>query len=175
MQSLFENESVGRVLIADYTTDAKFVIPDIGSLLSSEKYEVVDRDIQTGLQNILIGNEKFANQSIKIEVFLARLRQARKSFINEFLLPEIKRIAHLMGFKNYPTPYFEQTSLSDDPTKSRIFNRLVELGVLTAEEGITAIENGRLPTPRNLKKPNEGLNILGMKVYMNLLSGEANP
>ena len=147
MQSLFENESVGRVLIADYTTDAKFVIPDIGSLLSSEKYEVVDRDIQTGLQNILIGNEKFANQSIKIEVFLARLRQARKSFINEFLLPEIKRIAHLMGFKNYPTPYFEQTSLSDDPTKSRIFNRLVELGVLTAEEGITAIENGRLPTP----------------------------
>ena len=27
MQSLFENQSVGRVLIADYTTKAQFVIP----------------------------------------------------------------------------------------------------------------------------------------------------
>ena len=29
MQKLFENESVGRVLISDYTTDAKFVIPTL--------------------------------------------------------------------------------------------------------------------------------------------------
>ena len=69
MQELFQNESVGRVLIADYTTDAKFVIPNIGNLLGPEKYEIVDRDIQIGLQNILVGDEKFANQAIKTEVF----------------------------------------------------------------------------------------------------------
>ena len=29
MRKLFENQSVGKVLVADYTTNAKFVIPDI--------------------------------------------------------------------------------------------------------------------------------------------------
>ena len=29
-QKIFENESVGRVLIADFTTKASFVIPEIG-------------------------------------------------------------------------------------------------------------------------------------------------
>jgi hypothetical protein len=70
MQQLFENQSVGRVLIADYTTKAEFVIPDIGNLIGPQKYEVVDRDIQIGLNNILIGNEKFANTSIKVQVFV---------------------------------------------------------------------------------------------------------
>ena len=146
MQTLFTNESVGRVLIADYTTKAEFVIPEIGNLLGPEKYEVVDRDIQSGLQNILLSGEKFSNQSIKIDVFMARLRQARESFINEFLLPEIKRVSQVMGFKNYPTPHFEHICLSDDATKSRVINRLIELGILTAEEGLTAMDSGRLPT-----------------------------
>lgn len=146
MQNLFTNESVGRVLIADYTTKAQFVVPDVGNLLGAEKYEVVDRDIQNGLQNILLGAEKFANQAVKIDVFMARLNQARESFLNEFLIPEIKRISQVMGFKNYPIPYFEHICLTDDATQSRVINRLVELGVLTAEEGIVAIETGRLPT-----------------------------
>ena len=145
MQTLFQNESVGRVLIADYTTDAKFVIPNIGNLLGPEKYEVVDRDIQIGLQNILVGDEKFANQAIKTDVFLARLSQAREAFLNEFLIPEIKRVSKLMGFKNYPLPYFNEFSLGSDPTKSRVYSRLMELGILTPEEGINALETDKLP------------------------------
>jgi len=146
MQKLFENQSVGRVLIADYTTKAEFVIPDIASIIGPQKYEVVDRDIQIGLNNILIGNEKFANQSIKVQVFVERLKQARQSFINEFLIPEIRRISKSLGFKNFPTPYFEDIDLKDDIQYSRIYNRLIELGVLTPEEGIRAIESGRLPS-----------------------------
>ena len=145
MQTLFQNESVGRVLIADYTTDAKFVIPNIGNLLGPDKYEVVDRDIQIGLQNILVGDEKFANQAIKTDVFLARLSQAREAFLNEFLIPEIKRVSKLMGFKNYPLPYFNEFSLGSDPTKSRVYSRLMELGILTPEEGINALETDKLP------------------------------
>jgi hypothetical protein len=145
MQVLFENQSVGRVLIADYTTKAQFVIPDIGSLIGPQKYEVVDRDIQIGLNNILIGSEKFANQSIKVQVFIERLKQARLTFINEFLVPEIRRISKDLGFKNYPVPNFEDIDLKDDVQYSRIYNRLIELGVLTPEEGIKAIETGRLP------------------------------
>jgi len=146
MQSLFENQSVGRVLIADYTTKAEFVIPDIGNLIGPQKYEVVDRDIQIGLNNVLIGSEKFANQSIKVQVFVERLKQAREVFINEFLIPEIRRMSKDLGFKNFPTPSFEEMNLKDDVQYSRIFNRLVELGVLTPEEGLQAIDSGRLPT-----------------------------
>ena len=146
MQQLFENQSIGRVLIADYTTKAQFVIPDIGNLIGPQKYEVVDRDIQIGLNNILIGNEKFANTSIKVQVFVQRLKQAREVFINEFLIPEIRRMSKDIGFKNFPTPTFQDIDIKDDVQYSRIYNRLVELGVLTAEEGLAAIDTGRLPT-----------------------------
>jgi len=147
MQKLFENQSVGRVLIADYTTKAQFVIPDIGNLIGPEKYEVVDRDIKIGLNNILIGDEKFANTNIKVQVFIERLKQAREAFINEFLIPEIRRISKDLGFKNYPTPCFEDIDLKDDIQYARVYNRLVELGILTPEEGMKAIDTGRLPTP----------------------------
>ena len=145
MQSLFTNQSVGRVLISDYTTKAEFVIPQIGDLLDSKKYEVIDRDINLGLNNLFTGGEKFANQQTKVEVFLARLEQARSAFINEFLMAEIKRISKSLGFKNYPTPYFEEISLRDNVVKDRIYSRLLELGILTPQEAFQAIDTGVLP------------------------------
>lgn len=146
MQKLFENESVGRVLISDYTTQAKFVIPDIAGILDPKKYEVCNHDIQMGLNNILLSDEKFANSSIKVQVFMERLNEGRKVFINDFLMPEIKRISKEMGFKSYPTPHFEDLDLRDNSVYARVYSRLIELGVLTPEEGIQAIESGRMPT-----------------------------
>ena len=146
MQKLFENESVGRVLISDYTTDAKFVIPDLGSILDPKKYDVVNQDIQMGLNNILLSDEKFANTSIKVQVFMERLKQSRRVFLENFLMPEIRRISKEMGFKNYPSAHFEDVDLKDTSVYSRIYSRLIELGVLTPEEGIQAIESGRFPT-----------------------------
>jgi len=146
MQKLFENESVGRVLISDYTTNAKFVIPDIGNILDPKKYDVVNQDIQMGLNNILLSDEKFANTSIKVQVFMERLKQSRRVFLENFLMPEIRRISKEMGFKNYPTAHFEDVDLKDTSVYSRIYSRLIELGVLTPEEGIQAIESGRFPT-----------------------------
>lgn len=145
MQELFKNESVGRVLIADYTTKAEFVVPRISELLDPKKYEVIDRDINIGLNNILVGGEKFANQGSKVEVFLGRLRQGRQAFINNFLFPEVKRIAKSLGFKNFPVPFYEDFSLKDDINSKKIYTRLIELGVLTPEEGLIALETGRLP------------------------------
>ena len=145
LQSLFENESVGRVLIADYTTKAEFVVPRIADLLDAKKYEIFDKDINIGLNNILVGGEKFANQSTKVDVFLARLEQGRQAFLNDFLIPEVKRIAKDLGFKSYPTPYFEEISLKDNAIKDRIYTRLLELGVLTPQETFEAMETGKLP------------------------------
>ena len=146
MQKLFENESVGRVLISDYTTDAKFVIPDIGNILDPKKYDVVNQDIQMGLNNILLSDEKFANTSIKVQVFMERLKQGREVFLENFLMPEIRRVAKEMGFKNYPDAHFEEVDLRDTSIYSRVYSRLIELGVLTPDEGIQAIESGRFPT-----------------------------
>lgn len=176
MRSLFENQSIGRVLIADYTTKAQFVIPDIGNLIGPEKYEVVDRDIQIGLNNILIGSEKFANTSIKVQVFMERLKQARQAFISEFLIPEIRRISKDLGFKNYPEPQFEDIDLKDDVQYSRIFNRLMELGILTPEEGLKAIESGRLPTPEESELSQEKYRQLrDQGYYQPLIGGGAAP
>ena len=95
MQQLFQNESVGRVLISDYTTKAEFVVPRISELMDPKKYEVFDRDINLGLNNILVGGEKFANLVSKVELFLSRLHAGRRAFVNNFLKPEIKRIAKI--------------------------------------------------------------------------------
>lgn len=152
MQALHDalmSRSVGQVLVSDYTTKAEYVIPQIGDIIDPKKYEVVDRDIMMGLHNILAGSDKFANQSIKINVFMEKLKQARQAFINDFLMPEVKRIAQLMGFKNYPTPYFQDFSLKDELEYVKIYTRLMELGILTADEGLKAIETGILPDPES--------------------------
>jgi len=146
LQSIFLNESVGRVLVSDYTTEAQFVIPEIASILDPKKYEIVDRDIKLGLNNIIIGEEKFSSTTVKAQIFIERLRQAREAFLNNFLIPEIKRLSKVMGFKTFPTPKFVEIRLSDDRDLVRSIVRLIELGILTAEEGIEAIETGRLPS-----------------------------
>ena len=109
-----------------------------------------------GLNNLLVGSEKFANQSSKIDVFVARLRQARKAFISSFLMPEIKRVAKALSMKNYPTPHFEEIRLKDEYNSNRIYSRMIELGLLTPEEGFTAFKSGRLPTQEESKESQEG-------------------
>lgn len=145
MQELFRNESVGRVLIADYTTKAEFIVPKIADLLDPKKYEIVDKDILIGLNNILFGSEKYSNQMTKMEVFLKRLERAQQEFLSGFLIPEIKRLCKELGFRSYPTPIFDSIHLGEGAVTSRIFSRLVEIGVLTPEQGFEAIQSGRLP------------------------------
>lgn len=147
LRKIFENESVGRILVTDYTTNIKFIIPEISNILDPKKYEVVDRDIRYGLNNVLFGEEKYANTNTKIEVFLSRLKHARETFLSDFLMPEMKKIGKNLGFKNLPTARFKDADFKSDSNLTRIYSRLIELGVLTPEEGITAIDTGRLPLP----------------------------
>ena len=177
MQKLFDNESVGRVLIADYTTKAQFVIPDIANLLDPKKYAQVDRDIQIGLNNILVsGDEKFANANVKVKVFIERLKQAREAFINEFLMPEIKRISKDMGFRSFPRAVFEDIDIRDESIYGRIFTRLIELGVLTAEEGLEALKTGTLPSSiESVESQQEFLKLKKKGFYEPLIGAGAHP
>jgi len=147
MQALFQNQSVGKVLVSDFTTKAQFIIPDIANILDPRKYEVVNTDIQQGLNNILIGDEKFSSSSIKTNIFFQRLEQGRQAFLNDFLVPEIKRLCKDLGFKNFPMPNFEEIDIRDSSVWDRVVAQLAQLGVLTPEEALQAISSGRLPDP----------------------------
>jgi hypothetical protein len=165
LRKLFENQSVGRVLIADYTTKAEFIVPAIGDLLGPEKYEVVNHDINVGLNNIFAGEDKFANQQQKVELFIARLESGRQAFLNSFLIPEMTRISKSIGLKNFPIPSFEPIELKDNTNTNKIYGRLMELGILTPEQGFMALETGKLPDPSTMddahqeykKKRDDGL------------------
>ena len=155
MQDLFKNESVGRALIADYTTKAQFVIPDLNKVLGSEKYKIVNEDIKEGLQNIIVGNEKFANTQVKAEIFLERLKESRNAFLNDFLQPQIKEVCKNMGLKSYPVAKFEEIDIKDEVQFHRVITRLLEIGILTPEQGIKAMQTGLYPNPEELSRVQE--------------------
>jgi len=151
MQGLLNNQSVGRVLVADYTTKAEFVIPDMQKVLGYEKYRIVNEDIKEGLQNILIGSEKFANTTVKAQVFFERLKESRNAFLNDFLQPEIEAIFKNLGFKGKcPVAKFEEVSIKDETQFNRVVTRMMELGILPPEQGLKVIESGIYPNEEEL-------------------------
>ena len=171
MQELFKNESVGRALIADYTTKAQFVIPDLNKVLGSEKYKIVNEDIKEGLQNVIVGSEKFSNTQIKAEIFLERLKESRNAFLNDFLQPQIKEICKNMGLKNYPTAKFEEIDIKDEVQFQRVITRLLEIGILTPEQGIKSMQTGIYPNIKDLNSAQEDYITNREKGFYNPLVG----
>ena len=145
LQSLFNNQTIARVLVADYTTKGQWLIPEIQDILGPEKYEVVDRDIREGLQSILVGEDKFANAQIKAKVFIQRLVEGQNVFLNDFLMPEILQICDTMGFRHVPKIGFQKINLNDEIMFARVATQMAQLGLLTADELNTALETGILP------------------------------
>lgn len=150
MQNLFRNQSIGRALIADWTTKAEFVIPDMNKVLGSEKYKIVNEDIKEGLQNIIVGKENYSSTQVKAQIFLERLKEARNTFLNDFLKPQIKDVCRKMGFRVFPNVEFIEIDIKDEVQLQRIATRLIELGIITPEQGMTAIKKGIYPDKEEL-------------------------
>jgi hypothetical protein len=171
MQELFKNESIGRVLVSDYTTKAEFIIPDLKKVLGPDKYEVVDKDIKEGLQNIIVGDERHSNTQVKAQIFLERLKEARNAFLNDFLQPQIKMICQNLGFRKYPIAKFEEIDIKDEVQLQRVTTRLLELGIITPEQGINAIRTGIYPKPEELAPSQEEFLVSREQGYFNPLVG----
>lgn len=171
MQSLFKNESVGRVLVSDYTTKAEFVIPDLGKVLGSEKYKVLNEDIKQGLQNIVIGEEKYSATEVKAQIFVDRLKESRNAFLNDFLQVEINRIAKELGFRSYPTAKFRDVDMRDQTQLMRITTRLMELGVLTPQQGMDMFHTGQFPQAKEISPAQNTFNEERKEGYYNPLVG----
>jgi len=150
MQNIFKNQSVGRVLVSDYTTKADFVIPDLRKVIGPEKYEILNRDIQEGLQNVLLGDNKYADGQLKMKIFIQRLEESRSQFIKDFLQPEIRRICKAAGMRSWPEVKFVKTDTLDNSDMTKLATRMMELGVLTPEQGMSVVHNGMFPKGEEL-------------------------
>lgn len=155
LKDLFSNESVGRVLIADYTTKAQFIIPDITKIIGAEKYAIVNQDIKEGLQNVLFEDTKYSDNDTKVQVFIDRLKEARTCFLNNFLLKEVQNVCKLVGFKDIPDVKFDDSTSYNKEQLSKVAMRLMELGVLTPELGVKAIQDNKLPEITEIGKGQE--------------------
>lgn len=155
MQQLFQNESIGRALIADYTTKAEFIIPDLNKVLGPTKYQIVNEDIKEGLQNIIVGKENYSSTQVKAQIFLERLKEARNAFLTDFLQPQIKDVCQKMGFKNFPEAKFVEIDIKDEVQLQRVTSRLIEMGIITPEQGMTALKQGVYPDPKDLPDAQE--------------------
>ncbi len=145
LQNIFKSQTIGRVLVADYTTKAEFIIPDLKEILGNAKYERVDADIREGLQYMFFGEEKFANASIKAKIFIESLKEGRRVFLQNFLMLEVKKVCEAMGFKNVPELEFEDIDILDTSARDRLFYQMAQIGLLTPDELNNALENGVLP------------------------------
>lgn len=143
--NLFKTESVGRVFVSDYTTKMDFILPDLQKILGPEKYMAVNADISSGLMNIFFGEQKYADSMLKMKVFLERLKESRKIYLESFLIPEMERISKILGFRECPLPVFEDVDLKDEIEYMKLYNRLAELGFLTADETLYAYKTHILP------------------------------
>ena len=147
VQTLFNTGSITRTLVADYTTKAQWIVPDINKILGEEKYKSIDRQINIGLNAIFFdSSEKFANTSIKVQIFVEKLKEARKVFIKKFLQPEINRVCKIINAKAAPEAHFEDISLKDELQFSKLTLAMYSAGLLTPEEAFDHIETGKLPT-----------------------------
>ena len=171
LQNMFKTESVGRVIVADYSTKAEFVTPDLNKVLGPEKYQVVNADIANGLMNIFFEDQKFANSYIKTLIFLERLNEARKSFIDEFLVPEMKIVAEALGLRDIPEPYFEEIDISEQSQRQKVYTRLAELGILTPEELFETSTTGVFPDKETSLQNQEEYKKLRDKGYFAPLVG----
>jgi len=145
IQTLFQTESVGRVLVSDWTTNMDFVLPDLKKILGPEKYESVNKDIANGLMNIFFGESKYADSMAKISIFLERLKEARKVYLRDFLIPEMEKICETMGYRECPVAEFEAVDLKDEVEYLKLYNRLAEMGFLTDKETFDAYNTHMLP------------------------------
>jgi len=152
MQSIFENQSVGRVLVSDYTTKMDFVMPDLRKVMGKEKYEILNKDIEEGLSNILIGDSKYSNTELKMKVFFERLNESRRRFLQDFFQKQINKVCKSAGFRNPPTAEFIKKDILSSEYLQRLMTRMMELGILTPTQGIEVIKKGEFPEAEDMEE-----------------------
>ena len=150
IQQAFQNEGIARTLITDYTVKGSWLMPEINKILGEEKYRQLDKDISVGLNAVIFDSgEAFANTSIKVQLFVERLKEARNAFLKHFLEPEIRRVVSVIGAKSSPDVRFEELSLRDELQYAKLAVQMAQAGLLTPDELFETLDSGKMPTPES--------------------------
>lgn len=172
LQDVFSSNSVLQVVVGDYTMKGDWLVPEVGELFSPSKYEALDSEIQDGLNNVLLGKETYSAASIKTDVFIQRLEYARNLFLNQFLIPQMEDIARNFGFKDIPKVEFVPLQIKEHATRERVLTQMAQLGLLTDQELITALETNVLPTKaESIKNQTEYKELRDKGLYQPLVGG----
>ncbi len=92
---------------------------------------------------------------MKAKIFIQRLEEGQNCFLDEFLMPEIESICDTMGFRDIPEVGFRKIDLQDEAVLARIYAQLAQIGVLTAEQTVKAIETGIMPDEYEMESGQE--------------------
>lgn len=171
LKDLMKNGSIGNVLVSDYTTKAEFVIPDIKKVLGKEKYEVLNKDIQESLQNILNLEGTYSGLSTKLKVFLKKLKEEKGKFLKDFLIPQMKIVGEKLNMRNIPTPKFKEVDFENKEALQRISLRLYELGAITPQQLMEIFDNGVYPTSEEIEPEQEHFTDNRKKGFYNPIVG----
>ena len=118
-----------------------------------------------------MGEEKFNSTQVKAQIFIDRLQESRYGFLNDFLNKEIKRIAKNLGFRSWPEAKMKDIDMRDEVQLMRASTRLMELGIITPEQGMEMFHNGRFPEPDKLDKAQKDFLESREKGYYNPIVG----
>jgi hypothetical protein len=143
---MWSQESLGRVFVSDYSTEMNFIIPDMNKIFGVDKYKAVNEDIANALMNIFWKDESFSNSMIKTQIYLEKLQTARELYERCFLIPQMKKIADVLGFTEIPEIQWADFALKDDLEYKKLYVRLCEMGILTPGETFDAFDGHQLPT-----------------------------
>ena len=83
----------------------------------------------------------------------------------------MKRIAKDLGFRSCPVVKFKDIDLRDEVQLMRVATRLMELGILTAEQGMNLFHTGSFPDAEDLPKAQEKFIKEREKGYYNPIIG----
>lgn len=145
MTQMMTARGANRSLITDFSTNIKFVLPDLTSVMPPDRYKDIDRDISAGLMDLFSLSDNFSSSYVKTRIYLELLNQGRDAFLTQFLIPEMEKIAQELGFDSIPEVEFQKVSLESDVEEMKQFIKLYELGVITPEGLKESLETKQLP------------------------------
>ena len=88
---------------------------------------------------------------MQMKVFFQRLEESRRAFLHDFINQEIRRICKAAGLRSFPEAKFAKTDTMDDNNLSKLATRLMELGVLTPEQGMQVVHTGVFPEGKDME------------------------
>jgi hypothetical protein len=93
---------------------------------------------------------------LKLKIFFQRLEESRRRFLEDFLQKEIDAVCKSVGYIKPPKAKFIKKDVIAAEDLQRLTTRMMELGILTPEQGMNTIHKGEFPLAEDLKEKQVG-------------------